>query len=124
MYSMFHLLMNRLHKIVILYFFGLGLILRISPINNHIKIELAISLHNLKLWVICVHWISEMSNNNASFSLILYEFNFCVHAGYVAPHIIVQYKNSACTKAWSSFKEMFVLAYLEFNLSKLQFISI
>ena len=47
MYSMFYLLMNSLHKIVILYFLCLGLILWISPINNHIKIEESISLHNL-----------------------------------------------------------------------------
>ena len=49
LYSMFHLVMNRFHKIVILYFFDLDLILWISPINNHIKIEHAISLQNLKL---------------------------------------------------------------------------
>ena len=71
LYSMFHLLMNHLHKIVILYFFGLGLILWISRISNHIKIEQAISLQNLNLWVIWVHWIAEMSINNASYTLIL-----------------------------------------------------
>ena len=43
MYSMFYLLMNRLRKMVILYFFGMGLMLWISSINNHIKIEQAIS---------------------------------------------------------------------------------
>ena len=55
MYPMFHLLMNRRLKIAILYFFGLSLIFWISPINNHIKIEQAISLQNLKLWVKWVH---------------------------------------------------------------------
>ena len=65
-----------------------------------------------------------MSANNASFSLILYEFNFCVDARYVAPRIIVQHNSSACTKAELSFKETLVLFYLEFNLSKLYFISI
>ena len=44
--------MNRFHEIVILYFFILSLILWISTINNRGKYEQAISLQNLKLWVI------------------------------------------------------------------------
>ena len=39
MYLMLQLLMNCLHKIVILYLVGLVLILWISSINNRIKIE-------------------------------------------------------------------------------------
>ena len=45
-----------------------------------------------------------------------------MQAGYMAPNIIVQYNSNACTKAYSSFKETFVLLYMQFILRKLQFV--
>ena len=98
MYSMFHLLINGLHEIVIWPFFGLSLILWIS-INNHInwtshQFAEYKTVSNMGL---LIRW-NEHQQCLLSLDLVK-SFNLCIQAGYVAPHIIEQYNNSACTKA-------------------------
>ena len=117
-------LMNTLHKIVILYFFGLGLILWICPISNHVKFEKATSLQNLK--IVSNRILLNLGND---YQQCLFSFDFVrilifaykqdTWLPVLLYHKIVanvlKHLRRVCRKS-------FFKVYLEFNFSELQFV--